>query len=46
MMVQMIFKILNGSLTIENLRSQLQKKEQKLKTLAPANGLYLTKIIY
>jgi tRNA pseudouridine38-40 synthase len=46
MMVQMIFKILNGSLTIENLRNQLQKKEQKLKTLAPANGLYLTKIIY
>jgi tRNA pseudouridine38-40 synthase len=46
MMVESLLKISSNKLSIDNLKNQLQKKEQKLKTLAPPNGLYLTKIIY
>jgi tRNA pseudouridine38-40 synthase len=46
MMVQMLLNISDGVLSIEDLKNQLLKKEQKSKTLAPPNGLYLTKIIY
>jgi tRNA pseudouridine38-40 synthase len=46
MMVQMLLNISDGTLSIDNLKNQLLKKEQKLKTLAPPNGLYLSKIIY
>ena len=45
-MVQILLKISDGKLTVEDLKNQLLKKEQKLITLAPPNGLYLTKIIY
>ncbi len=46
MMVQILLKISEGMLSIEDLIDQLNKKGQKLKTLAPPNGLYLSKIIY
>jgi tRNA pseudouridine38-40 synthase len=46
MMVEMLLKISSNKLTIKDLENQLNKKEQKLKTLAPPNGLYLSKIIY
>ncbi len=46
MMVSFLLKISQGKLTIEDLKNQLQKKELKSWTLAPANGLYLSKISY
>ncbi len=46
MMMQMLLKISEGTLSIDDLIDQLNKKGQKLKTLAPPNGLYLSKIIY
>jgi len=46
MMVQMLLKISSKKLTIDNLKNQLLKKERELITLAPPNGLYLSKIIY
>jgi len=46
MMVQILLKISEGMLTVDDLINQLNKKGQKLKTLAPPNGLYLSKIIY
>jgi len=46
MMVDFIMKISSGKLTLEDLKKQLNKKELISWTLAPANGLYLSKIIY
>ncbi|MEA2017322.1 MAG: tRNA pseudouridine(38-40) synthase TruA [Campylobacterota bacterium] len=46
MMVDFIMKISSGKLTIEDLINQLNKKELISWTLAPSNGLYLSKIMY
>ena len=46
MMVSFLLKISDDKTTIDDLKNQLQKKELKSWTLAPANGLYLSKIIY
>lgn len=46
MMVDFIMKISSGKLTLNDLQTQLQKKKLLSWTLAPANGLYLSKIHY
>ena len=46
MMVAFLLKISDDKVSIDDLKNQLQKKELKSWTLAPANGLYLSKIIY
>jgi tRNA pseudouridine38-40 synthase len=46
MMVDFIMKISSGKLTTEDLKKQLNKKELISWTLAPSNGLYLSKINY
>lgn len=46
MMVDFIMKISAGKLTLEDLRNQLNKKKLVSWTLAPPNGLYLSKINY
>ena len=45
-MVDFLLKISDGKLTILDLIKQLETQEQVSKTLAPANGLYLTKVIF
>ena len=46
MMVDFIMKISSGKLTLEDLEKQLNKKKLVSWTLAPPNGLYLSKINY
>lgn len=46
MMVEFIMKISSGKLTTDDLNKQLTKQKKISWTLAPANGLYLSKIIY
>ncbi|BFU78170.1 tRNA pseudouridine(38-40) synthase TruA [Arcobacter sp. 15-2] len=46
MIVDFIMKISSGKLTIKQLQEQLNKKKLISWTLAPANGLYLSKILY
>jgi tRNA pseudouridine38-40 synthase len=46
MIVDFIMKISSGKLTIEQLKEQLDKKKLISWTLAPSNGLYLSKIDY
>lgn len=46
MMVDFIMKISEGKLTTEDLKKQLNKEKLISWTLAPANGLYLSKINY
>jgi tRNA pseudouridine38-40 synthase len=46
MIVDFIMKISSGKLTIVDLEEQLNKKKLVSWTLAPANGLYLSKIDY
>ena len=46
MLVDFIMKISQGKLTLENLKSQLLKENKHSWTLAPASGLYLSKIRY
>jgi len=46
MIVDFIMKISSGKLTVADLKLQLNKKELISWTLAPSNGLYLSKINY
>jgi tRNA pseudouridine38-40 synthase len=46
MMVQALFDLNEQKITLIDLNDQINKKGLKSKTLAPPNGLYLTKIIY
>ena len=46
MMVDFIIKISQGKLTIEDLKLQLNKQRKISWTLAPSNGLYLSKVSY
>ena len=46
MMVDFIMKISQGKLIIEDLKKQLKKEKLISWTLAPSNGLYLSKIHY
>ena len=46
MMVSFLLKISDGKLTLRDLENQIKKKELVSWTLAPANGLYLSKIVY
>ena len=46
MMVDFIIKISQGKLTIEDLKLQLNKQRKISWTLAPSNGLYLSKVRY
>lgn len=46
MIVDFIMKISSGKLTLEDLKNQIEKKKLISWTLAPANGLYLSKIHY
>jgi len=46
MIVDFIMKISSGKLTLQQLKNQLNKKELVSWTLAPAEGLYLSKIHY
>jgi tRNA pseudouridine38-40 synthase len=46
MMIYMILEISSKNLTIDDLREQLQRKKQHTKQLAPASGLYLSKVYY
>ena len=46
MMVDFLLKISDGKLTTNDLKNQLQKKEQVSWTLAPSNGLYLSRVFY
>lgn len=46
MMVDFLLAISQGKLSTENLIAQRDKKEVFLRTLAPANGLYLSRIRY
>ncbi len=46
MIVSFLLKISDGKVSIEDLKNQLQKKELVSWTLASANGLYLSRIIY
>jgi len=46
MIVDFIMKISSGKLSIEDLKLQLSKKKLISWTLAPSNGLYLSKIHY
>jgi len=45
-MVDFLLKISDRKLTVLDLKKQLETQEQVSKTLAPANGLYLTKVIF
>jgi len=45
-MVDFIMKISSGKLTVEDLKKQLNREKKISWTLAPPNGLYLSKIIY
>lgn len=46
MIVDFIMKVSSGKLTLDDLREQLNKKRLISWTLAPSNGLYLSKIHY
>jgi len=46
MMVSFLLKISSNKVSLQDLKNQLLKKEQVSWTLAPSNGLYLSKIIY
>jgi len=46
MIVDFIMKISSGKLTTKQLKEQLNKKKLISWTLAPSNGLYLSKILY
>jgi len=46
MMVDFLLKISNGELSFEDLQNQINKKIMVSNKLAPASGLYLSKIIY
>jgi tRNA pseudouridine38-40 synthase len=46
MIVDFLLKISNGKLAIDDLQKQLNKEKLSSWTLAPANALYLTKVIY
>ena len=46
MMIDFLLKISSAKLTITDLKNQLQKKELVSWTLAPSNGLYLSKVTY
>lgn len=46
MMVDMVLKVNDGTLTMEQLQEQLDRKQRHCTHLAPATGLYLSKIIY
>ena len=46
MMVDFILKIAQNRLTINDLQLQLECKKRVSYTLAPSNGLYLSKVIY
>jgi len=46
MIVSFLLKISDKKLTITDLKNQLLKKEQLSWTVAPSNGLYLSKIFY
>ena len=46
MMVDFLFKISDGKLTIQNLKEQLQNQKIYSRTLADAGGLYLAKVKY
>ncbi len=46
LMVQTLLNISDGKKSINDLEDALNKKGTKLKSLAPPNGLYLSKIIY
>ncbi len=46
MMISFLLKISDGKLTIDDLKNQLEKKKLISWTLAPSNGLYLSKVIY
>lgn len=41
-----ILKVLEGRLSLESLKAQIDKKELHSRTLAPASGLYLSRIFY
>jgi len=46
MIVDFIMKVSSGKLSLDDLKNQLEKKELISWTLAPPNGLYLSKIHY
>jgi tRNA pseudouridine38-40 synthase len=46
MMVSFLLKISEGKLTLKELENQLQKRELVSWTLAPSNGLYLSRVMY
>jgi len=46
MIVDFIMKVSNGKLTLNDLQEQLERKRLISWTLAPSNGLYLSKIHY
>ena len=46
MIVSFLLKISQDKVTLEDLKNQLQKKELVSWTLAPSNGLYLSRITY
>jgi len=46
MIVDFIMKVSNGKLTLDDLQEQLERKRLISWTLAPSNGLYLSKIHY
>lgn len=46
MIVDAIMKVSSGKLTLEDIKKQLEKKEQATWTLASPYGLYLSKITY
>ncbi len=46
MMVDFLFKISDGRLTIQNLKEQLKNQKVYSRTLASASGLYLAKVKY
>lgn len=46
MIVDFLLKISDAKLTIEDLKTQLSKQKLISWTLAPANGLYLSRITY
>ena len=46
MIVDFIMKVSSGKLTLDNLKDQLDRKKLISWTLAPSNGLYLSKIHY
>jgi tRNA pseudouridine38-40 synthase len=46
MIVDFVMKISSGKLTLEELKEQLDRKRLVSWTLAPANGLYLSRVTY